>query len=341
MFVAIMLLKTYTHLSKTELKRRIKNGDELAEAIFKVSRFEETFEILLWAIIGLSAAGFFITVSRSLSVWLSIPFVALVIWLGFAWIPYTRISKVNNFFAKLLASPISWLLNHLYPVLRWFADITIRFRAESHTGVFEKEDLAELISRQEKQHDNRIDSNELRVIKGALSFGDKIVRDIMVPRRVARVVSADETVGPHLMDELYSTGHSRFPVYEGAKDKIVGILYLRDIAEVKDGRSVRTIMDKTVRYVHEEEDLNRTLQAFLKSHRHLLVVVNSFEEVVGILTLEDVLEQIIGSPIVDEFDKYDDLRAVAKKEATEVHQEHEKDDKITSDESTEQGSPES
>jgi CBS domain containing-hemolysin-like protein len=76
-------------------------------------------------------------------------------------------------------------------------------------------------------------------------------------------------------------------------------------------KKVSDIMSKDVRYIHEEESLDQALRAFLKTHHHLFVVVNNFEEFVGVLSIEDVLEEIIGKEIVDEFDAYDDLRAVA------------------------------
>ncbi len=85
-------------------------------------------------------------------------------------------------------------------------------------------------------------------------------------------------------------------------------------------------MSRKLTYVHEDFTLMRVLQAFLKTKRHLFLVVNSFEELVGIITIEDVLEQMIGRPIVDEFDKYDDLRAVAAAAAKKEHAEHRKDD---------------
>jgi CBS domain containing-hemolysin-like protein len=74
--------------------------------------------------------------------------------------------------------------------------------------------------------------------------------------------------------------------------------------------------------VHEDFTLYQALQAFLKTKHHLFLVVNSFEELVGILTIEDVLEQMIGKPIVDEFDRYDDLRAVAAAAAKKDHVNH-------------------
>jgi len=140
-----------------------------------------------------------------------------------------------------------------------------------------------------------------------------------VPKRVVKMVAASETVGPILLDELSKSGHSRFPVYDEKRDNIVGILYLHDLVASKETGRVDEVMSKKLTYVHEDFTLYQTLQAFLKTKRHLFLVVNSYEELVGIITIEDVIEQMIGRPIVDEFDRYDDLRAVA---AAAAHKEH-------------------
>ena len=75
-------------------------------------------------------------------------------------------------------------------------------------------------------------------------------------------------------------------------------------------------------FINEDSNLRQALSAFLKTHHHLLIVVNSFEEMVGVLSLEDVLEQILGKQIVDEFDSYDNLRAVASIAAQKDQAQH-------------------
>lgn len=125
------------------------------------------------------------------------------------------------------------------------------------------------------------------------------------------------------MDELHATGHSRFPVYQDKADNIIGTLYARDLMKAKEGGQVHSVMKKDVHYVREDQPLGRVLEAFLKTKHHLFVVVNNFEEVVGIITIEDILEQILGKPILDEFDKYQDLRAVAALEAQQDQKKHE------------------
>ncbi|MEK7603239.1 MAG: CBS domain-containing protein, partial [Patescibacteria group bacterium] len=193
-----------------------------------------------------------------------------------------------------------------------------------HTGLYEKQDLIELLERQEAQSDNRMEQAELVLAERALKFGDRLVRDRLVPRRVVKTVSADENIGPLLMDELHKSGHSRFPVFEGKKDNITGTLYMKDLVKSKHGGTVAKAMRSDVCYIHEEQPLFEALQAVLKTHHHLMVVVNSFEEYVGVISLEDVLEELIGQPIIDEFDQYHDLRAVAAKMAADEHEDHEK-----------------
>jgi CBS domain-containing protein len=184
---------------------------------------------------------------------------------------------------------------------------------------------------QKSQGDSRISPDTLDLLSHTLTFGDKLVRDAMVPARAVRGVSAAEPVGPILIRELHDSGFSRFPVYEGEPSNIIGTLYLRDMIDLKHTGTAADVAKPDVYYVHEDHPLEQVLDAFLKTKHHLFVVVNSFEEFVGIITIEDILEQILGCKIVDEFDAYDDLRAVAKHEAAAEHakrvKNHEKDGK--------------
>jgi CBS domain containing-hemolysin-like protein len=105
----------------------------------------------------------------------------------------------------------------------------------------------------------------------------------------------------------------------------VGTLYLRDLVGETGSKHVKELMSPQVFYIHEEESLAHALRAFLNTHHHLFVVVNNFEEFVGVLSIEDVLEEIIGKEIVDEFDQYDNLRAVALSLAEKDQTSREKD----------------
>lgn len=237
-------------------------------------------------------------------------------WDGWAGGIFATFSKYHTAFLSFI-NPLFSRLAKLFPKSS---------RLSLHTGLYEKKDLLELLSRQNKQLDNRISDEDLSIAAGAITFGDKPVRSVMTPRRQVKLVEAGESVGPLLMDELHKSGHSRFPVVKDsaktANPEIVGTLHLRDIIGYEGGGKVKDIARKDVHYINEDSNLRQALEAFLKTRHHLLIVVNNFEEFSGLLALEDVVEQIIGQPINDEFDKYDDLRAVAAKDAEQEQQNH-------------------
>lgn len=317
---SIVLLKTYRLVSSKELKRRAREGDALAAALYQVVAYGKSLDVFLWFFLGVSAAILFTLLARVTPMFITIFGIASIIWFGFAWLPNTHGSHFGRQLARLTARPLHFILESLYPLLHKVERRLEKHRPITvHTGLYSKQDLLNLLKVQKGQLDNRISKDELSIARNALTFGDFTVRDIYMPKRVMKMVAADDTVGPLLLEELHKSGHSRFPVYEGKKDNIVGILHLRSILKKRASGLVKSNMEPKIYFVHEESGLNEVLQAFLKTRHHMFLVVNSFEEVVGLVTLEDVLEKIIGKPILDEFDQYDDLRAVAAKAARKEH----------------------
>lgn len=324
--LSVSMQKTYAAVPARELRRRARSGDELAGVLYRAVSYGPSLRAVLWLLTGLSSAAFFVAISRFATPLLAFLVCLMLIWLGFVWLPSSRVTWLGQRMAATIAPPLSWLLAYLHPIIDRLATFVQRHRPIIiHTGLYEKKDLADLIDRQQVQADNRIDKNALNIAKHALSFGDRLVGQKMIPQRMVKMVSADETIGPVLMTELHDSGHSRFPVYAGKRDHIVGVLYAKDLVQAKSGGKVKDTMQERVLYIHEDQDLQAALQACLKTHHHLFVVVNSFEEYVGIITLEDIIEQIIGQPIIDEFDQYDDIRAVASILAKKEHQEHQDD----------------
>lgn len=309
--LAISLQKTYQSLPAKELKRRAAKGDEVASLLNRAVAYGVSLQVLLWLIIGLSAAGFFVVLSRAVPSWLAFMGSVALLWVGFGWLPATRVTGYGQWLARTVTPAIEWLLHRLHPILVRIGHLVkSNTHLTVHTGLYQKEDLIELLNKQNGQLDNRITPSELAFARTALMFEEKVVRDIMTPRRVVKMVGVNESVGPLLLDELHKTGFSRFPVFE-KKDEIVGTLYLRKLVDKKATGKVKDLMDKKVFYVNESQPLGHVLNAFIKTKHHLFIVVNEFEEISGVITIEDVIEQLIGRQIVDEFDKYDNLREVA------------------------------
>jgi CBS domain containing-hemolysin-like protein len=324
--VFLALLKTYQHVPVKELKRLARRGDSVASLLYKPVSYGVSLQVLLWFVIGVAFAASVVLFSHSLPAWLAVIFVALIIWVGFVWIPTGHLTKAGIWSARRSAPVFAWLLEQLHPWITRFTSFVHKHRPVTfHTGLYQKSDLAELLENQKQQADNRIPAGEINLLTHALTFGDKLVVDALIPKRVVVFVNVEESIGPILMEELHKSGHSRFPVFEGKRDNIVGILYLHDLINTKKTGKVRDLMKPRLSYVHEDFTLYQTLQAFIKTKQHLFLVVNSFEELVGIITIEDVIEQIVGELIVDEFDNYDDLRAVAAAAAKKDHLAHKKE----------------
>ncbi|HVS79085.1 MAG TPA: CBS domain-containing protein [Candidatus Saccharimonadales bacterium] len=313
-----VLYKVYHSISVLELKRRARGRDSRAASLYKVAAYESTLDLLLW-IFGTASAAVLVIWSARTDWWLAALVIIITSWL----VVWTRFPAGGwaGRLAALMAPYHAWFLGLVEPVLGPIAKTLLPSARAHHTGLYEKKDLLEFLDRQHRQPDNRIEESDLRIAFGAVGFGDKNVGSMMTPKKQVRFVGSDETVGPMLMDELHKTGQSRFPVVKGsaksAAPRIVGTLYLKDIVGYQGGGKVKELARKDVYYINEDSTLRQALAAFLKTHHHLLIVVNSFEEVVGVLSIENVMQQIFGQPVGDKFDSYDNLRAVAAQKETE------------------------
>lgn len=316
MLFSVALLKLFRHTPAKELKRQARGGDHLAKQFYRVVGYGRSLDVLLWIFIGLTSALFFVLTSNALPWPIAFLLVLTVIWFGFAWLPNSHVSRLTVRVAQYITPALHWLLERAQPVLIRIAHFMDKVQPFSiHTGLYTKDDIVELIKKQKIQIDNRITKEELFIVEHALQFGDRSVDEVMTPRRVMKTVATTDMIGPILFKELHDSGHSRFPVYKENPDDIIGTLYLRDALNAKAGGFVKDLMRKEVFYVNYNQSLARVLDAFIKTKHHQFLVVNNFEEIVGLVTIEDVIEQILGKQIIDEFDSYDDLRAVAAMEA--------------------------
>ncbi len=164
----------------------------------------------------------------------------------------------------------------------------------------DQEDLLEILREAQKKH--LLDSDALSMIEGVLQVSEMRVRDIMVPRVQMVVVPKDaelETIFPLVLE----FGHSRFPVIEDDRSKVVGILMAKDLlayALQRKNLKVEDIM-RPASVVPESKRLNVLLKEFRTERHHMAIVVDEYGMAAGLVTIEDVLEQIVGE-IEDEHD---------------------------------------
>ena len=172
-----------------------------------------------------------------------------------------------------------------------------------------RDDLIDILRDSAKR--DLLDRDSLDMIEGVLQVSEMKVRDIMVPRSQMDVVDKNSPPEGYL-PMLIESGHSRFPMVDGDKDKVIGILLAKDLLRYlfldKKKRAQFNVHDmlRPAVFVPESKRLNVLLREFRTSRNHMAIVVNEYGGVAGLVTIEDVLEQIVGE-IADEYDIEDDV----------------------------------
>jgi magnesium and cobalt transporter len=148
---------------------------------------------------------------------------------------------------------------------------------------------------------NLLDADALSIIEGALTVSEMQVRDIMVPRAQVDFIDIHEPV-EKFIPQIISTAHSRFPVIDQNRDDVIGVLLAKDLLRHYAGEdfNVREMLRPAV-FVPEAKRLNVLLREFRASRNHMAIVIDEYGGVAGLVTIEDVLEQIVGD-IEDEYD---------------------------------------
>lgn len=170
------------------------------------------------------------------------------------------------------------------------------FEAEPET----QEQLLEILHSARERH--LLDDDALSIIEGALQISNLRARDIMVPRAQMDGINIEDEPDAFIPN-IIATSHSRFPVFEGGRDKVIGILLAKDLLRYyhhEDEFDVRDNLRPAV-FVPESKPLNVLLREFRENRNHMAIVVDEYGGVAGLITIEDVLEQIVGD-IEDEHD---------------------------------------
>jgi CBS domain containing-hemolysin-like protein len=172
-----------------------------------------------------------------------------------------------------------------------------------------EQDINDFIDASEEE--GLVNEDESEMIRSIFSLGTTIVREVMVTRMEMACVTVDATVR-ELLDTIIACGHSRIPVYEDSIDNIIGLLYAKDLLKVwgtdVNHLSVREIM-RPPYYIPESKNLEQLLQEFKRKRVHLAIVIDEYGGTSGLITIEDLLEEIVGD-IQDEHDREESLLTV-------------------------------
>jgi CBS domain containing-hemolysin-like protein len=222
-------------------------------------------------------------------------------------VPKTIAAKYADRFSLALARPLAALSTILSPVvgiLSALGSIVVRpfgGRVNLTSPLVTEEEIRELVKVGEEE--GVIEEAEREMIHSIFEFGDTVAREVMVPRIDMVCVADTETVSGALR-LIRTEQHSRLPVYHGTIDQIVGIVHVKDLmSAVQDGRSEAPVKDaaRPAYFIPESKPLDSLLREMRRRKTQMAIVVDEYGGTAGLVTTEDLLEEIVG-PILDEYD---------------------------------------
>ena len=215
-----------------------------------------------------------------------------------------------------MARPLGFVIVALGPLValaRMVTRLAPKHEAGGADGHLSAEELKTFASLSRKS--GAIQADQEAVIANILQLGQTKARDIMTPRTVTFSAPASLTVREAAMLEDEWRRHSRVPVYEGEPDDVVGLVLSQDVllaaAEQRLDATLKSLM-RPVHFVPETAPADRIFLDFFEKHQHLFVVVDEYGSVTGVVSMEDILEEIIGREIVDESDRARNMRELAR-----------------------------
>lgn len=303
----VEMLKKQGHSSASLLQELRKDIDEPITAILTLNTIAHTVGA---AVAGAAAAVVF----GEKNLFLFSAVFTLVILLFSEILPKTIGISYAVLLAPYIAHPLRWMIVILKPIVWLCQQMTQLIPQPATTDSISAEEL-QTIAALSKQS-GEIGADQERVIFNILELGSRIVRDVMTPRTVTFSLDETMTVAEVMKNEASLSSHSRVPVYKEEADNVTGVIMRRDVllaaAEQRHGTRLSELMSP-VHFVAETSPLNRILVEFFEIHQHLFVVVDEYGAVTGVISMEDVLEEIVGREIMDESDKTQDMRELARK----------------------------
>lgn len=309
--LSVSLAEVYRGVPLYELKRRARDGNELAKALYPVATHGLMAQVVLWFIGSLSAAFFFVLIDQKAPLWVAFMSSLALLWLGYIWLPQSQFVFFADRIAIWLSPYYSKLLNGIHPIGR---KLTEKTRSDSpHTGIYEQADVIDFLERQEKQLDNRLTENELLLLKGVIHFSALKAGDILIPTNKVNLISINEVLSPVVLGELHKKGHSIYGVYDRQPENIVGFINVSSIPLSKSSPKVADVMSDHLAYAHEDQTLTELLSAIINNQYELFVVVDGDGKTLGVLPFSRVIS-VIGNKIKTEgFNSYENKTEVANR----------------------------
>ena len=298
-------------LDLTTLRRKIKHGDKDAEKVYGIRK--NGMLLLTTLLLGNAAASSFLAILLGgvlLGVVAGILSTVLLFLFGEI-LPQAIVSRHALQFGAKTAGLIKVIIWILFPICYPISYVLNIFLGEEGPTRYTKRDILSIIE-DDTTPETGVDQDERRIARGAFSFSHRTVEQVMTPNTVVKTVTIHDIIDKKYLAELKDSGYSRVPVQGDQENEFIGVLYLKDLLGIALPKKVSEVMDKEIHFVRLTDLLDTVLNQFIKTKNHLFVVCDDNGSFKGVITVEDVIEEIIGAEIMDEDDVVPDLRKAAK-----------------------------
>jgi len=292
-------------IDKTELERKTELGDKQAARVLRVrSRGNLLLVSLLLGNVAVNAAISIILGNVASGVTAGLIATALIVVFGEI-IPQASCAR----YAMQVGYHTAWIVESimvlLYPIAKPIAWSLDKILGEELRTIWTKRELEHIIRMHEDDPRSDVDEDEERILLGALTYSDKKVEEVMTPRKEVYELQKKALLDQKQLYEIRERGFTRIPVYAKDINDIIGVLYAKDLIGIDpdDKESIEKMMrtSELIR-VSRRRKLDSLLNMMIKRRAHMAVVTEKSGKFVGIVTMEDVVEEIIGREIIDEDD---------------------------------------
>lgn len=292
--VGLMMVKP------ADLKRKAKRGDQIAQRVYRYRKdgYYLIFCILLGNV-GVNTAMSILL--GNLTNGLIGGLVATLLITAFGEILPQAVFAQRGY---RLVRHFFWLLDVIYmlfwPLAAPVSQLISRFLGSEPPQLYTHDELEEIINEHAASKDSLVDQTESRIITGALRFSSKTVSDVMTPLKQVCSLSLNAQLDTVSLNKLKRQGKSRIPVR--LKNEFVGLLYVKDLVGRSLPIAVAQVYRDRIYDIYGSSRLDTALSRFIQTRSHLFVVLDDDDREIGIVTLEDVIEEIVNQEIEDEYD---------------------------------------
>lgn len=306
-------------LNVTELERKIKLGNKDAETILKVRKNGNLLlTVILLGNVAVNSTMAIFLGGISSGIVAGVISTMLIVVFGEI-IPQAIFSR----YALKYGSKLVWLIQMftyiLYPICKPISFALDKVLGKELPTVWDKSELKEIIKDHEDMSESDVDADEERIVLGALTYSEKKVSDIMTPSSVVFHLNETDIIDKVLIDGINQHGFSRIPIFEegGTISNILNVKTLLGVElnkfQIKDIKNLGTVV-----YIEDNAKLDDVFDIIIHNKTQIMVVYDEFGVFLGIVTLEDIIEEILNIEIMDETDIHRDMRILAKQKINKL-----------------------